>query len=84
MKKGVTMYGPHMPFTKEILNSMASSMGPLIPYDWWILIKALLKPGKYLQWKMWFQDIARDHANKNTRAGTPPNQITFKMLIGTE
>ena len=31
---------------------------------------------------MWFQDIARDHANKNPRAGTPPNQITFEMLTG--
>ena len=31
---------------------------------------------------MWFQDIARDHANKNPRAGTPPNQITFEMLPG--
>ena len=31
---------------------------------------------------MWFQDIARDHANKNARAGTPPNQITFEMLPG--
>ena len=25
-------------------------------------------------------DIARDHANKNARAGTPQNQITFEML----
>ena len=32
---------------------------------------------------MWFQDIARDHANKNTQAGAPPNQITFGMLTGT-
>ena len=32
---------------------------------------------------MWFQDIARDHANKNARAGTPQNQITFEMLTGT-
>ena len=32
------------------------------------LIKALLKPGEYLQWTMWFQDIARDHANRNARA----------------
>ena len=31
---------------------------------------------------MWFHDIARDHANKNARAGTPPNQITFEMLTG--
>ena len=31
---------------------------------------------------MWFHDIARDHANKNARAGTPPNQITFEMLPG--
>ena len=29
---------------------------------------------------MWFHDIARDHANKNARAGTPQNQITFEML----
>ena len=32
---------------------------------------------------MWFQDIARDHANRNARAGTPQNQITFEMLTGT-
>ena len=32
---------------------------------------------------MWFQDIARDHANKNARAGTPPNQITYEMLTGS-
>ena len=32
---------------------------------------------------MWFQDIARDHANKNTHAGTPQNQITFAMLTST-
>ena len=31
---------------------------------------------------MWFHDIARDHANKNVRAGTPQNQITFEMLTG--
>ena len=31
---------------------------------------------------MWFHDIARDHANKNARAGTPQNQITFEMLTG--
>ena len=28
-------------------------------------------------------DIARDHANKNARAGTPQNQITFEMLTNT-
>ena len=32
---------------------------------------------------MWFHDIARDHANKNTHAGTPQNQITFEMLTHT-
>ena len=32
---------------------------------------------------MWFQDIARDHANKNAQAGAPLNQITFEMLTGT-
>ena len=31
---------------------------------------------------MWFHDIARVHANRNARAGTPPNQITFEMLTG--
>ena len=54
----------------------------IILYDWRVLINALLKLGKYLQWIMWFHDIARDHANKNARAGTPPNQITFEMLTG--
>ena len=59
------MYGPHSPFTRETLNALASSIGNFIPYDWRILIKALLKPGEYLLWAMWFQDIARDHANRN-------------------
>ena len=34
MKKAVTMYGPHSPFTKKLLNAMASSIGNFIPYDW--------------------------------------------------
>ena len=46
MKKAVTMYGPYSPFTKELLNIMTSSIENFIPYDWKILIKALLKPGK--------------------------------------
>ena len=75
MKKAITLYGPHSPFTREILNAMASSIGNFIPHYWQILIKALLKPGEYLQWTMWFQDIARDHANRNARAGAPQNQL---------
>ena len=65
MKKAITIYDPRSLFTRQILNTMASSIGKFIPYDWQILIKALLKPGENLQWTMWFQDIARDHANKN-------------------
>ena len=65
MKKAVTMYGPRSPFPREIVNAMVSSIGTFIPYDWKILTKALLKPGEYLQWTMWFQDIARGHANRN-------------------
>ena len=83
MKKSVAMYGPHFPFTKELLNAVASSIGNFIPYDWQILVKALLKPGKYLQWTMRFHDIARDHTNKNAQAGAPQNQITFNMLTDT-
>ena len=81
--KGYAKYCPHLPFTKVLLNAVASSIGSFIPYDWRILVKALLKPGEYLQWTVWFHDIARDHANKNARAGTPQNQITFEMLTGT-
>ena len=33
--------------------------------------------------KMWFQDIARDHANRNALAGAPQILITFEMLTGT-
>ena len=47
-------------------------------------MRALLKPGEYLQWIMWFHDIAGDHAHRNARAGAPQNQITFEMLTGTE
>ena len=83
VRKAITLYGPHSPFTREILNAMASSIGTFICYDWQILIKALFKPGEYLQWTLWFQDIARDHANRNAQAGTPQNQITFEMLTGT-
>ena len=34
MKKAVTMYGPHSPFTREILNALASSIETFIPYGW--------------------------------------------------
>ena len=34
MKKAVTMYGPHSPFIKELLNAVAFSIGNFIPYDW--------------------------------------------------
>ena len=33
MKKAITMYGPHSPFTRLILNAMVSSIGTFIPYD---------------------------------------------------
>ena len=83
IKKAITMYSPHSPFTKALLNSVTSSIRGFIPHDWRTLIKALLKPGEYLQWIMWFHDIARDHANRNAQAGAPQNQITFEMLTGT-
>ena len=83
IKKAITMYGAHSLFTKVLLNSITSCIGNFIPHDWRTSIKALLKPGEYLQWIMWFHDIARDHANRNTRAGAPQNQITFEMLTGT-
>ena len=44
IKKSITMYGPHSPFTKVLLNSITSSIGNFIPHDWRTLIKALLKP----------------------------------------
>ena len=40
IKKAVTMYGPHSPFTREILNAMVSSIETFIPYDWRTLIKS--------------------------------------------
>ena len=83
MKKAVIMYGPHSPFTKELLNTMASSIGNFVPYDWQLLIRALLKPGEYFQWTMWFQDMAQDGANSNAQAGTLQNQITLEMLTNT-
>ena len=83
MKKVVTMYGPHSLFTKKLLNAMASSIRNFVPYDWQLLIRALLKPREYLQWTMWFQDVTRDRANSNAWAGTPQNQITFEMLTST-
>ena len=83
IKKAITMYGPHSPFSKVLLNSITSSIGNFIPHDWRALIKALFKPGGYLQWITWYHDTARDHANRNARAGAPQTQITFEMLTGT-
>ncbi|MXQ95811.1 hypothetical protein E5288_WYG014840 [Bos mutus] len=36
----------------ELLNVVVSSIGNFILYDWQVLMKALLKPGEYLQWTM--------------------------------
>ena len=65
IKKALTMYGSHSPFIKALLNSITSTIGNFITHDWQTLIKAFLKPGEYLQWIMWFHDIARDHASRN-------------------
>ena len=37
MKIAINMYGPHLPFTKELLNAMTSSTGNFVPYDWQLL-----------------------------------------------
>ena len=34
MKRAIIMYSPHPPFTKELLNVVASSTGNFIPIDW--------------------------------------------------
>ena len=34
MKKAITIYGLHSPFTKKLLNPMTSSIKKFIPYDW--------------------------------------------------
>ena len=47
------------------------------------MIKALLTAEEYLQWALWFQDVAGDCANSNARAGAPQNQVTFEMLTDT-
>ena len=83
MKRAIIMYGLHSPFTKELLNAVASSIGNFTPYDWRTLIKAPLKPGEYLQWTMWLQGMAQDRANSNARAGTAQKQITFEILTHT-
>ena len=49
IKKAVTMYGPHSPFTRQLLNVVTSSTKNFILYDGQTLIKTLLKPKKYLQ-----------------------------------
>ena len=33
-KEAITMHGPHSPFTKYLLNTVASSIENFIPYDW--------------------------------------------------
>ena len=52
------MYSPHSPFTKVLLKSITSSIGNFIPHDWWILIKALLKPDVFLELSCFFNDSA--------------------------
>ena len=34
IQKAITMYGPCSPFTKVLLNSITSSIGNFITYDW--------------------------------------------------
>ena len=34
IQKAITMYGPRSPFTKVLLNSITSSIGNFITYDW--------------------------------------------------
>ena len=78
MKKDITMYGPHSPFARELLNVVTSSIGNFIPYDWQTLIKALLKPGEYLQWTMWFHDIAKIMLTRMLELALPKIKLLMK------
>ena len=46
IKKAITMYRLHSPFTKVLLNSITSSIGNFIPHYWQTLITAFLKQGE--------------------------------------
>lgn len=84
LKKAVTLYGPQSPYVKNILHGVAQHYGNFAPYDWKQIAHSLLKEAEYLQWNMWYSDLAAKKAQENANSNNPIiRQITYPMLTGT-
>nr|UKS89477.1 group-specific antigen [Bovine retrovirus CH15] len=84
LKKAVTLYGPQSHYVKEMLTGVAKHFGNFAPHDWKTLARSLLKEPEYLQWNMWFSDLAAQQAAENAQSGNPNVRlISYPMLTGT-
>jgi hypothetical protein len=74
VKQACTVYGPTVPFTLRLLQSVVGDTA-MTPDNWRGLAKVCLTPGDYLLWKTGFIGLCQDQANLNLAHG-------LHMLMG--
>ncbi|XP_052610186.1 oxidized purine nucleoside triphosphate hydrolase isoform X1 [Peromyscus californicus insignis] len=77
-KEAIASYGMHSPYVKQMLNTW-STCNRILPKDWRDLAQAVLEPGQNLQWKMWFNNEAKNIEKQWRDSGI---QVCQDQLIG--
>ncbi|XP_043314266.1 endogenous retrovirus group K member 10 Gag polyprotein-like [Cervus canadensis] len=77
LKKACAQYGPTVPFTLAIIDSLSSQCLP--PNDWKAVARACLSGGEYLLWRSEYGEICSSIETRNHRNGL---QVSFDMLMG--
>ncbi|XP_077003393.1 endogenous retrovirus group K member 10 Gag polyprotein-like [Tamandua tetradactyla] len=63
LRQAVHQYGPNAPFTLNMVENLSALNHT--PADIYQLARACLPPGRYIDWKAWFEELAEEQAAKN-------------------
>ncbi|XP_077013027.1 endogenous retrovirus group K member 24 Gag polyprotein-like [Tamandua tetradactyla] len=78
LRQAVHQYGPNAPFTLNLVENLATLNHT--PADIYQLARACLPPGRYIDWKAWFEELAEEQAAKN--AAVRRGAWNADMLLG--
>ncbi|XP_044541053.1 endogenous retrovirus group K member 8 Gag polyprotein-like, partial [Gracilinanus agilis] len=77
LRDSVVQNGNTAPFTLALIKNISQQL--LTPEDWYTLARSTLNGGDYLNWRLYFQDLSKEQAKANERAGI---DISYEQLIG--